>query len=620
MSTPNPKQVRLNAYFSKKREATALLSIRKSLVVLLALVLVVSTAACTSSNNNNKTKNPDSGTATSKPTEGTKDPEPEVKEEITLDVFSMLSNFSGEQTGWFAKVIKDKFNIKLNIIASNLEGGGDTKFATMMASGDLGDLVVFGDDGEKYLTAIEAGMLVDWTKDGLLDNKGKNILKYAPKAIEKNKANFGKGSSVYGIGFDVGDDKPGPSEAKDLTYHPNLRWDLYEKLGRPAIKTMEDYLPVLKQMQELEPKSATGRPTYAFSMWADWDGNMMVAAKAWAGLHGFDEGDGFNPGGFSLVSGDKEEIQGVLDEDGYYLRGLKLYYDANQMGLVDPDSITQKFDDVVNKMKDGQLLFTWFPWLDDTYNTAEHLAEGKGFALVPFDEERTFSYGYDPYGGQRVWAIGSKAKHPDRVLELVDWLYSPEGMMISTNGPEGLTWELKDGKPVLTDFGVQALPANDSPVAAEFGGGSYKDGMNQLNNTSFKNTNINPDNGDPYDYNLWNSVLEKSPSKLEQSWRDAMGGALTAKEYLEKNNKLSVLKMIFTGTPPEIRSPELEQKRGQVADVIKQYSWKMVFAKNEAEFTKLRGEMIDKAKGLGYDEVLAFGIEQNKKVFEYRKK
>lgn len=600
------------------REANDLIRFHKTVYVLFIVLLSVSLAACTSGGGNGNQGN-NAASPSAPPASGDGSSAPAGREEITLDVFSMLSNFSGEQTGWFAKVIKDKFNIKLNIIASNLEGGGDTKFATMMASGNLGDLVIFGDDGQKYLDAIKAGMLVDWTKDGLLDDYGKNIMKYAPKAIEKNKANFGNGASVYGIGFDVGDDKDGPSEAKDLTYHPNLRWDLYEKLGRPAINTMEDYLPVLKQMQELEPKSESGRPTYAFSMWSDWDGNMMVLAKAWAGLHGFDEGDGFNPGGFTLISADTEEIQGVLDEDGYYMRGLKLYFDANQMGLVDPDSMTQKFDDVVNKMKDGQLLFTFFPWLDDTYNTQEHLSEGKGFALVPFKQERTFSYGYVPYGGQRVWAIGSKAKHPERVLELIDWLYSPEGMMVSANGPEGLTWELKDGKPVLTAFGEQALPANDTPVPEEFGGGTWKDGMNQLNNTTFKNTNINPDNGEPYDYNLWTSTLQKSPTKLDESWRAAMGGALTAKEYLEKNNQLAVMKAIFTGTPPAVMAPELEQKRGQVAQVIKQYSWRMIFAKDENEFNALKQEMIDKAKGLGYDEVLNWNIEQNKKVFEYRK-
>lgn len=590
--------------------------IRKTGLASVAAVLALSLAACSSNNNGSNASPSPSGSSPASTSSASAAPN---REEVKIDVFSMLSNFSGEQQGWFAKVVKDKFNLKLNIISSNLEGGTDIKFSAMMSAGDLGDLVVFGDDGQRYQDAIKAGMLLDWTQNGLLDQYGKNMMKYAPKAIEKNKVNFGGGSKVYGIGFDVGEDKEGPSEGRDMTYHPNLRFDLYQKIGSPAIKTMEDYLPVLKKMQEIEPKSDSGRPTYAFSMWKDWDGNMMMNAKAWAGLHGFDETDGFNVGGFSLISADKDEVQGILDEDGYYLRALKLYYTANQMGLVDPDSLTQTFEDVVNKMTDGQLLFTWFPWMN-TYNTPERLAQGKGFALVPFQEERTFSIGHNPYGGSRVWAIGAKAKHPERVMEFLDWLYSPEGTIVANYGPEGLNWKKgADGKYELTEFGNQALPSNPAPVPEEYGGGTWKDGQNQINNTTLKIWAINPETGDPYDYNLWTSTLAKAPNKLEENWRAAMGGATTAKEYLVKNNLIAVNKQIFTGTAPEAISDDLSQKQGQVAQVIRQYSWKMVFAKNEAEYEKLKTEMIDKAKGLGYDEVLAWNKQQNEKVFQYRK-
>jgi len=590
--------------------------IRKTGLASVAAVLALSLAACSSNNNGGNASPSPSGSSPASTSSASAAPN---REEVKIDVFSMLSNFSGEQQGWFAKVVKDKFNLKLNIISSNLEGGTDIKFSAMMSAGDLGDLVVFGDDGQRYQDAIKVGMLLDWTQNGLLDQYGKNMMKYAPKAIEKNKVNFGGGSKVYGIGFDVGEDKEGPSEGRDMTYHPNLRFDLYQKIGSPAIKTMEDYLPVLKKMQEIEPKSDSGRPTYAFSMWKDWDGNMMMNAKAWAGLHGFDETDGFNVGGFSLISADRDEVQGILDEDGYYLRALKLYYTANQMGLVDPDSLTQTFEDVVNKMTDGQLLFTWFPWMN-TYNTPERLAQGKGFALVPFQEERTFSIGHNPYGGSRVWAIGAKAKHPERVMEFLDWLYSPEGTIVANYGPEGLNWKKgADGKYELTDFGNQALPSNPAPVPEEYGGGTWKDGQNQINNTTLKIWAINPETGDPYDYNLWTSTLAKAPNKLEENWRAAMGGATTAKEYLVKNNLIAVNKQIFTGTAPEAISDDLAQKQGQVAQVIRQYSWKMVFAKNEAEYEKLKTEMIDKAKGLGYDEVLAWNKQQNEKVFQYRK-
>jgi len=39
------------------------------------------------------------------------------EETINLTVFSQLANWSGAQTGWGATLLKDKFNIELNIIS-----------------------------------------------------------------------------------------------------------------------------------------------------------------------------------------------------------------------------------------------------------------------------------------------------------------------------------------------------------------------------------------------------------------------------------------------------------------------------------------------------------------------
>ncbi|NLE01233.1 MAG: sugar ABC transporter substrate-binding protein, partial [Fibrobacter sp.] len=38
-------------------------------------------------------------------------------EELVIEMYDVAANFQGEQTGWYGKVLKDKFNIKLNIIA-----------------------------------------------------------------------------------------------------------------------------------------------------------------------------------------------------------------------------------------------------------------------------------------------------------------------------------------------------------------------------------------------------------------------------------------------------------------------------------------------------------------------
>ena len=43
---------------------------------------------------------------------------------IVVDVFDSLANFQGIQSGWFAEIVKKKFNMELNIIAPNKASGG----------------------------------------------------------------------------------------------------------------------------------------------------------------------------------------------------------------------------------------------------------------------------------------------------------------------------------------------------------------------------------------------------------------------------------------------------------------------------------------------------------------
>lgn len=585
--------------------------IKKLVTLGLAVSMVASLAACGSGSSSESSTTASSSTAAGSSAA--------QKELYKIDVFTMLGNKAGDQPGWFAKVVKDKFNIEMNMIASNVEGG-DTKFATMMASGDLGDLVVFGSDTDnKWQDALKANALYDWTKDGLVDKYGKDLVANYSKALEKNKINFGNGKSIYGIGYKAANMPNGSSEGEYMTEQSDLRWDLYEKLGKPAINNTDDLLNVLKEMQKLEPKSESGKPTYAFTMWQDWDGNLMMNTKVFAALFGYDEGDGYNDAGFTLYNPETGDTQDALDPNGWYLKTLKMYFKANQMGLVDPDSISQKFEDVMNKYKDGQALFCWFPWLDNMYDTPERNAAGKGFRYVPMKDQKIISYGFNERGAERIISIGAKAEKPDRIMELINWMYTDEGSMIIYNGPEGLTWEIKEGKPVLTEFGKKALPNNAVDVPAEFGGGNFKDGQSQINFEPTDRNAVNKATGEPYDYRLWTSYLKDNPTKLVADWRAAMGGALTAKEYVI-NNKLFVLKKpVYTGKAAEVRPNQLIQKQGQVATVIKQYSWKLIFAKDQAQFDQLLQEMDKKARGLGYDEVVKWNKDHFAQTYELLK-
>ncbi len=516
---------------------------------------------------------------------------------LTVDVYDGLANYMGIQKGWFAKEVKDKFNIKLNIIAPNVAGNGDTLYQTRTAAGDLGDIVIV-DTGEQYKELVKGGLLYDATD---LYKNMKNVKKYKSAVKYINKSSDG----VYGFPTSVSSLSPTTSsEGTDLNYGAYLRWDLYAELGYPEVDTLEDLLPVMADMQELQSTTDSGKKVYAFSLFSDWDGNMMGAAKQLAALYGYDEL------GFVLAKADGSDYQSIIDSDSEYVRALKFYYEANQMGLVDPESTTQNYDTLYSKFQDGQVLFSWWPWLGQAaYNTTENLNAGKGFMLVPIKDQTIFSYGASVYGGSQFIGIGSKAEDPERISEFIDWLYSSEGVLSNASqtqgsaGIQGLTWNLNDdGLPELSDFGKEALLGGDATVPEEYGGGSYSDGSSALNVTTVLGIDEDPDTGYPYNYTLWKTYQEETTNSIKKDWSDHSGGAETTIDYLKQNNQILVAPGASYVAPDD--SSEISTLRNQVKSTIVEYSWKMVFAENETEFNSLLKEMQDTAKGLGYDKVL----------------
>lgn len=532
---------------------------------------------------------------------------------IVVDVFDTLSNYQGLQSGWFAKVIKDKFNMELNIIAPNVAGGGDTLFDTRAAAGNLGDLVIYGIDDGSLGNLVNSGLLLDM-KDYLKD---KDIMRYEYAIRAVNDAI--NSSSIYAIPAEVSSNSSTKSkEALELTYGPYIRWDLYAALGYPRLNTLEDLLPLLKQMQELEPYSDSGKPTYAFSFFRDWDANLMTAAKQPACFYGYDET------GFVLLKADSADYQNIIDDDSLYIRNLKFYFDANQMGLVDPDSIVQNYDTLFKKYEDGQILYSPWPWLGQSaYNTQSHVSEGKGLMLAPIEDLQIYSYGCYPEGNSKtVISIGSNAQDPERLAAFVDWLYSPEGIQMNqaqrsaaTAGPEGLTWEMTDLGPVLTDFGIDTLiHRKDLNVPEDYGTGSWEDGISELNFVAVSLTDLTPE-GYPYAYDLWDSVIKKKSTDLQEDWNNFMD-ATNTKEYLEKNNQLVVSTGCNYTRMPE--SPEISTIRSQCRSIIVDYSWRMIFAADETEFYNLLKELQDTAYSLGYEQVLEEDIKNAQALHEAR--
>ena len=523
---------------------------------------------------------------------------------ITVDVYDEAANYQGVQSGWFAQVVKEKFNMELNIIAPNVAGGGQTLYQTRSAAGDLGDLILINPQNGKLADLVDAGLLLDCAP--LLE--GKYVMDTYGDAVRATNG-LVEQEGIWVLPNSVSLEPPTePSEGLEPTFGPYIRWDYYAKLGYPTIESLDGFLEVLKDMQDLAREKEGANDIYAISLFKDWDDNMMNSAKQFACMYGYDEL------GFILSKADGSEYQSIIDDDSLYVKDLRFLHRANEMGLVDPDSTTQNYDTWSAKYTSGKALYCPWPWVgQNLFNTAENKAQGKGFMLAPVEDMRILSFGNYPEGdAKQVIGIGAKAEDPERLADFIDWLYSPEGIRLNGQangaaGIKGLTWETdENGKPVRTDFGRKALPMNSMDVPEEYGGGNWKDGVSALNFKSVNLVDPDPETGEPYYVLCWKSVIQEDMTELERDWSRHMGSD-TSMGYLRENGKLLVAPGANYTTPEE--DSNITTIRGQCKTAIVDNSWKMVFAADDAQFESILDTMQTTARGLGYDEVLAVDMK-----------
>lgn len=510
---------------------------------------------------------------------GTTDP-------INITIYSQLANYSGELTGWFAELMKQKYNVVMTIIPDS-----DGTFDTRMESGDLGDIVIFGSTGNQYQRAATSGMLFDWNEDDILSDYGPYVKAHMPYALENNanlNNSIGAGDVVYGFGHNVA---TSTEDHEAFFYTMDLRWDLYKELGYPEVNTIDDLYNLFVSMKEICPTDEAGNETYAVSMWPDWDGNMVMYVKAFATCYwGYDEM------GFGLYDVETGKYHDALEPDGPYLKSLKFFNKLYQAGLIDPNSITQTYDKMSEKAQNGGIFFSIFDYAGSAlYNSEDHLTAGKGmYPMVPKDAS-PLCYGMNVMGGNRVWTIGANTEYPELCMAIINYLTTPEGYMTYWYGPKDVCWYYdENGNSCLTELGEQAYKDRKGTIMpAEWGGISFNEGTFQANNTTWSRDASNPDsNGETYNCDNWVSRRADTDYDILNDWRDRTG-CYNAQEYLNTTNyKVS----LATSYSESAKSDELEIIWEQVKNTIVTSSWNAIYAESDEEFDKIVADMTAKVK------------------------
>jgi putative aldouronate transport system substrate-binding protein len=417
------------------------------------------------------------------------------------------------------------------------------------------------------------------------DHKDKlpNVYNNLPLAVQYRRDNMSAGTGgLYSLG---GDYTPDVATTGQENLGPYLRWDYYKELGMPVLNEIEDYLPLLKRMQDAHPVNEAGQRVYGISMFTDW-GNSPLSMADFYGTWVTHNTE------IDMV---KNTMKSILDNDSSFKRSLQFYFNANQLGILDPDSITQGYNDMLAKGKAGRVLFSWWPWgTPGEFRTPEREAAGIGYRLVPFTNEKVYgtTVSAKPVSDSRSWVISKNTKHLDKALAFIDFMYSYDGIWLIQNGRRGGKWDLdENGEPYLTRLGVD-IQYNGAAFPT---GGTQGEAGGIMPGLHWRS--VHPVYGRQINTVDWiKKDFAPTESALEADWKRIMN-ARDDVDYFTQHNMLAVPPFAPMDPAPD----NIALIINRVNEVVVPLSWQMAYARDQAEFDRLWAEMVEQAKGRGLD-------------------
>lgn len=558
-----------------------MMNLRKVLAVLLAVAMLFTAAACGKTNETAEgTTQAQESTTAGQSSEAAMEP---AKEPITIKMH--IGNFNGPsgpaETDFFKTVVKDKFAMSIELIQGGDQNGN--KLAAMMASNDLPDFLEIGD--VQTITNLKKGDFL-LPLDELVEKYGPDIKQNAPVMLQFIKDTYGDGK-LYFLGRSVGPDVPVGS------WHVGfyVMWDVFKKAGGQVPETMDGMLDLFKKMQEAYPKNDKGQKAYPLSIWKDWDGNNGLSFMTYvlSDMYGKHIGEYNGSLVFTEYDTATNVARWMYEDDGFYFKGLQWLNKAHKMGLLDPDSITQKFDTAYSKVTDGRRSVAFWGWEAGAWSGNETVSKEPMRGMMPiYAKDSVLTENPDNKAGvQQFYGISAKSQYADRIAELLNYMYSIEGNQTIWAGIEGKDWEIRDGKINYTPDRqalIKSGKGNDiNDPTCWFGGLSDK--------------TMNPVTGERFTSASWSEWIKLNQNDRDKDYSATFGGALNPEDYCRKNLQIVQKDNFkgFTAQPPD----DIKVIQTKMGDVVKQLSWKMVYAKDEAQFNKLKEELVSKVKALG---------------------
>ena len=428
-------------------------SLLKALAAVMAASMILTVAGCggggssstAGSSTSSKTESSaaestDGGDASSEVT-GSSGPD-DTTEPYEFDAYY---SYQGSVKPWgedaASKYMNEKFNIKVNY--SCPEADADSKLNLMISSDDLPDVIIL-DRNANWLKLINLGKLVDI-----------NTLKYEgcsfdEDILESTQKLLSVNGGLYGI----------PNWARKGATGGNMSWmvnhDVYEQLGSPELKTLDDLHDFMVAAKEANVTTSDGQNIFPWLPRQDDNGFYTVSAiyRSYG-----------NPNLIDTYWSQADNDVKLAVYDDNYIAALKIANQWYKEGLFPETTYTDSNDQFTEKLANGRAAITYYDFSQDDTNHFRTLLqekdgntydllgwELKDFPIYPAADGVDYVYGEE--GGTVGWnvnCITTKAENPQRIFDLYTWMLTKDGSINMMYGPEGGLWEGKDeeGNPIL---------------------------------------------------------------------------------------------------------------------------------------------------------------------------
>ncbi|MEA4889013.1 MAG: hypothetical protein VB070_06090 [Clostridiaceae bacterium] len=554
-----------------------------SLILSITLIFLMMTGcAANTSTNSDTTTTSAAGTGTSSTTTSNANMTPWGLDKSETYLIKVLTSGAGSKY-WtkfseteVGKVVLDKFNIDFEYIPyteSDVE-----KQNLLLASGEYNDICQMQGSTVRssYMDADALASITPYL------NKMTNFSKLFETQIPYYQASATNKEVYYWTGDGVPNNIVQAAGNGAMVRADALK--LYgDKFGYDNPPTTDDdFLELMKLAKEADLKDINGKSCV---------GLTMPGGESW-GLKGIVQGLAENSHYGKTSS--RYMVYDVLsdkyvpfDQTDYYKHTCWFFNQLSQIGYLDEELFTMTGDQLNDVCKVASPIMVWYcGW----YTGVNPFIVEAGHPEMQYVSMAMMSGVYKgkdiytvktPTSDFENWGISSKAKYPERIAELLDYLCSEDGLNLSYNGVEGVQWEKDaDGNRVVIGDAYKKRTSGYPEYSEE-----YKDmtGIGYLASFIGPSCNVYMQDGEVLPITGTKKFIEDWTDKKTVQYEFMNKyGMLQSTDYLTSISKL------FTQTMP----PTVEFETGStyaaladtLVDVRVQHLYDIFTAKDDAAF------------------------------------